>query len=103
MSKHLRRENQAPRVKCGLSECAIFRNGVGTSSPPYPLWLSDPAVGEPPQNQKHVFELGSGKVCFDRLYPKVNALLSSNVWVIVTIRLSKQTQPQGSIEIVHAR
>ena len=55
------------------------------------------------QNQKHVFELGSGKVCFDRLYSKVNALLSSNVWVIVTIRLSKQTQPQGSIEIVHAR
>ena len=59
-------------------------------------------MGEPLQNQKHVFELGSGKVCFDRLYPKVNALLSSNVWVIVTIRLSKQTQPQGSIEIVHA-
>ena len=44
----------------------------------------------------------SGKVCFDGLCPKVNALLSSNVWVLVTVRLSKQTQPQGSIEIVHA-
>ena len=39
---------------------------------------------------------------FDGLCPKVNALLSSNVWVLVTVRLSKQTQPQGSIEIVHA-
>ena len=49
-----------------------------------------------------MFELGSGKVCFDGLCPKVNALLSSNIWVLVTVRLSKQTQPQGSIEIVHA-
>ena len=58
------------------------------------------AVVEPLQNQKHVFELGSGKVCFDGLCPKVNALLSGNVWVLVTVRVSKQTQPQGSIEIV---
>ena len=49
-----------------------------------------------------MFELGLGKVCFDGLCPKLSALLSSNVWVLVTVRLSKQTQLQGSIEIVHA-
>jgi hypothetical protein len=59
-------------------------------------------VGELLQNRKHVFELGLGKVCFDGLCPKLSALLSSNVWVLVTVRLSKQTQLQGSIEIVHA-
>ena len=59
-------------------------------------------MGEPPQNRKHAFELLLAKVCFDGLCPKVSALLSSNVWMLVTVRLSKQTQPQGSIEIVHA-
>ena len=38
-----------------------------------------------------------------RLFPKVDALLSSNVWVIATIRGFKQTQPQGAIKIVYAR
>ena len=41
-------------------------------------------------------------MCFDGLCPEVNALLSRNGWVLVTVRLSKQTQPQDSIEIVHA-
>jgi hypothetical protein len=59
-------------------------------------------VGEPPQNRKHAFELGLGKVCFDGLCPKVSALLSSNVWMLVTVRLSKQTQLQGSLKIVCA-
>jgi hypothetical protein len=39
---------------------------------------------------------------FDGLCPKLSALLSSNVWVLVTVRLSRQTRLQGSIEIVHA-
>ena len=59
----------------------------------------DPAVGEPPQNRKHAFELRLAKVCFDGLCPKVSALPSSNVWMLVTVRLSKQTQLQGSIKI----
>ena len=49
-----------------------------------------------------MFELGLGKVCFDGLCPKLSARLSSNVWVLVTVRLSKQTQLQGSIKIVCA-
>ena len=32
---------------------------------------------------------------------RADRTFSSNVWVLVTVRLSKQTQPQGSIEIVH--
>ena len=59
-------------------------------------------MGEPPQNRKHAFELGLGKVCFDGLCPKVSALLSSNVWMLVTVRLSKQTQLQGSLKIACA-
>ena len=72
--------------------------GYGTSSPPQPLWLSDPGVGKLLQNRKHdiVFELGLGGVCLGGLCPKVGALLSSNVWVLVAVRLSKQTQLRGA-------
>ena len=41
-------------------------------------------------------------MCFDGLSPKVSALLSSNVWMLITVRLSKQTQLQGSLKIVCA-
>ena len=46
---------------------------------------------------QHVFELGLGKVRFDGLCPKVNALLSSNehLGACHGMRISKQTQLQG--------
>ena len=87
-----------PLGKCSLSEWGtvlpVHHSHYGSVTL---LWASRFKTG-----QMIVFELGSGKVCFDGLCHKVNALQSSNVWVLVTVRLSKQTQPRGSIKIMHA-
>ena len=92
------------RVKWSLSASEVFRHGVRYFQSTIATMAQWPCCGRAASKPETCIwvELGLGKVWFEGLCPKLSALLNSNVWVLVTMRLSKQTQLQGSIKIVHA-